>query len=96
MAHRNDTFIKPAMGMLLSTNTVVFKDSNLINVESKELMSVWNAGKRPIRVRFVPGRESGKFAVPIESSVLTLRRGMGCEFDVLSRRCAEPQSKARS
>ena len=69
--------------VVVSTNTVVFADGALpVGVESKMLLYVRNAGRSPTKVQFVAKERGDKFAVRTEPSVVTLSRGMACEFEV--------------
>ena len=70
--------------VVVSTNTVVFADGALpVGVESKMLLYVRNAGRSPTKVQFVAKERGDKFAVRTEPSVVTLSRGMACEFEVV-------------
>ena len=83
MNRSNVRFVGVGDGVCVNTRSVVFDGSIPVGAESRALLCVGNAGKGKVKVQFVASTEhSEKVTYRAEPAVVTLERGMACEFSV--------------
>ena len=90
MARSNVAFVPTRhKGVLVSAATLAFEGPLPIDAESKALLCVGNGGAHTVKVQFVAKEGSDRFGVRAEPGVVTLPRGMACEFEVfVAPRCS--------
>ena len=84
MARSNVKFLETKQrNIVVNKREIVFDDGAIpVDAESKELLCVGNKGKKDMKVQFVAKEGNDKFTVRSNPSVVTLEKGMACEFEV--------------
>ena len=84
MSHSNVSFSATRHSEIcVNKTTVVFGDGAIpVCCESEEFLCIGNRGKRDVKVQLVAKEGSDKFTIRSNPSVMTLRCGFACEFEV--------------
>ncbi|ELP94680.1 protein serine/threonine kinase, putative [Entamoeba invadens IP1] len=85
MKYSNVNFVNSSDKRVLLSKNELFRDNdNLfkVNFEYKDVLCVGNNTKRPLKTQITTKSNSTKYSIRANPSVVTLKRGEACEFEI--------------